>query len=259
MAGKIGTSELLALEYFHRRIKLPFPVEASWRRPAKRLWVDSGVFPVDKKQFYKFIEIYLQSIQMIDALYLWQNDSFLGPFEKVVTQKYCPEADLLGWGELNHVPAPELLNLRWLVISPFVETMRKQLTKIAEIHQLQIDPEKVRPKTGECNFLRCPPLSSLAPSPFRSWTDGFEKMKETALAQKFDIAIVGAGAWSLPLLAEIKKSGRKGLHLGGETQLLFGIKGRRWDEKGLYNVHWVRPSPEETPPNFMQKENGCYW
>ena len=34
------------------------------------------------------------------------------------------------------------------------------------------------------------------------------------------------------------------LYVGGGLQLLFGIKGKRWDDangKLLYNEHWVRP------------------
>lgn len=259
IAGKIGTTELLALEYYHRRISPSFPPALSWKRQAKRLWIDSGVFPVEKKQFYEFIEIYLQSIQKIDALYLWQKDPFLGPFEEALTQKYCSQAKLLERGELSYLAIPDLLSLRWLVISPFVASMKQQIGKISRIHNLKANSEIIQRTIESCQFLQCPQFSHLTPSPFKNWTEGLKQMTEKALAQKFDIAIVGAGAWSLPILAELKKAEKKGLHLGGETQLLFGIKGRRWDEKNLYNEHWVRPSPDETPSNFMKKENGCYW
>jgi hypothetical protein len=259
IAGKIGTTELLALEYYHRRVSLSFPPSLSWRRPAKRLWIDSGVFPVEKKQFYEFIEFYLQSIQEIDALHLWQRDPFLGPFEEALAQKYCSHARLLERGGLSYLSISNLLPLRWLVISPFVDTMKQQIGKISQIHNLKADSAIIQQTIESCQFLQCPQFSHLTPSPFKNWTEGLQQMTEKALAQKFDIAIVGAGAWSLPILAELKKAGKKGLHLGGETQLLFGIKGRRWDEKNLYNEHWVRPSTQETPSNFMKKENGCYW
>ena len=91
----------------------------------------------------------------------------------------------------------------------------------------------------------------------------------------FDIAILGCGAYGLPLAAHIKRMGRQAIHLGGGTQLLFGIKGRRWEEnyvwkyptpvkldlnyKDLFNEHWVRPSREETPQNAQRVEDGCYW
>ena len=61
-----------------------------------------------------------------------------------------------------------------------------------------------------------------------------------------------------------RELGKKALHLGGITQLLFGIKGRRWDARpkytnGLYNDAWSRPLDAERPQNFMQIESGGYW
>jgi hypothetical protein len=35
----------------------------------------------------------------------------------------------------------------------------------------------------------------------------------------------------------------------------------RWRQRinDLYNESWVRPSAHETPKEFKQAENGCYW
>ena len=49
------------------------------------------------------------------------------------------------------------------------------------------------------------------------------------------------------------------IHAGGATQLLFGIKGKRWDECGFYNDYWVRPSEREKPLGYEKVEGGCYW
>jgi glycine/D-amino acid oxidase-like deaminating enzyme len=80
----------------------------------------------------------------------------------------------------------------------------------------------------------------------------------------FDIAIIGAGAYGLPMAAHVKRRGKKAVHLGGATQLLFGIRGKRWDTdyphlQPLFNEHWARPLPTETPPNAKTIEAGCYW
>lgn len=57
--------------------------------------------------------------------------------------------------------------------------------------------------------------------------------------------------------------GKKAIHLGGPLQLLFGIKGGRWDNgdigKVFYNEYWTRPLLEETPEKFKNIEGGCYW
>ena len=83
---------------------------------------------------------------------------------------------------------------------------------------------------------------------------------------EFDIAIIGCGAYGLPLAAKIKKSGKQAIHLAGATQLLFGIKGKRWEENAdfsyvrkWFNEEWVYPSDEDKLENGNCVEGGCYW
>jgi hypothetical protein len=62
--------------------------------------------------------------------------------------------------------------------------------------------------------------------------------------------------------------------LGGSLQLLFGIKGKRWEDpnygvpqwnipEGFYlslmNEYWVRPSEQLKTKNAEQVEGACYW
>jgi hypothetical protein len=79
----------------------------------------------------------------------------------------------------------------------------------------------------------------------------------------YDVLIVGAGAWSLPLVVHAKRQGKWAIHLGGATQLLFGIRGGRWDGNAflqkIYNDAWVRPGPADRPETLKRIENGCYW
>jgi hypothetical protein len=83
----------------------------------------------------------------------------------------------------------------------------------------------------------------------------YEKTKEV----DFDIAIVGCGAYGFPLASRLKEDGKIAIALGGLVQLLFGIKGRRWDNSDLYNEHWVRPSARETPVRAGKTDGGAYW
>jgi hypothetical protein len=88
-------------------------------------------------------------------------------------------------------------------------------------------------------------------------------MCEEIAGRSFDIAIIGGGAYGLPLSSFVKKLGKKAIHIGGATQILFGIKGARWDNhqiiSNFYNEHWTRPLSSETPQNYQLIENGCYW
>ena len=98
---------------------------------------------------------------------------------------------------------------------------------------------------------------------FASWFDALDAMYEQAMATDFDVALLGCGAYGFPLAARLKMAGKTALHMGGVTQMLFGIKGRRWDDdpaaSRLYNRYWIRPDPTEVPPGSAEVENGCYW
>ena len=80
----------------------------------------------------------------------------------------------------------------------------------------------------------------------------------------FDIALLGCGAYGYPLAAHIKKMGKQAIHLGGCLQILFGLKGRRWDEEepdivAMYNDYWHYPMASEVPKGSGDVEGGTYW
>lgn len=90
------------------------------------------------------------------------------------------------------------------------------------------------------------------------------KMSEDISKIDFDIALIGCGAYGFSLGAFVKRDlARKAIHIGGATQLPFGIKGGRWDNhpivKAFYNDYWVCPSASERPRNVAAVENTCYW
>jgi len=260
--GKIGTTELQALEFSDRWIRPAWPTPASWRRQAGRLFIDSGVFPVDRWQFEEFVRIYRQSLQTLDGVCLWQTEPFWRNYEMKVVRRWCPQAFRISLECLSPFPVLDAIaETRWLVISPFTKTMQRQVLHLPEIFKNFPWAKKLARRQHHCQFLRCPLFSYLEKSPYSSWSEGLKKLGQELQSMEFDVALVGAGAWSLPLLSLIRQMGRKGIHLGGSTQIAFGIKGRRWDEYwgSHYNEFWVRPSPEETPAGHEKKEKGCYW
>lgn len=99
---------------------------------------------------------------------------------------------------------------------------------------------------------------------FPNWFAALEKMESDISKVDFDIALLGCGAYGMNLGAFIKRDlGKSALHLGGMLQLLFGIRGRRWDAVPLYNAlytdSWARPLPHEVPAASARIENSCYW
>ena len=100
-------------------------------------------------------------------------------------------------------------------------------------------------------------------SRFADWFEALDFMYEEALKIPFDTAILGCGAYGQPLSCMLKAAGKQAVHLGGATQILFGIKGRRWERipevASLFNDAWVRPLEEEVPSGASKVENACYW
>lgn len=81
---------------------------------------------------------------------------------------------------------------------------------------------------------------------FENWFDALEWMCQKALKIDFDIAIIGCGACGFQLATKLKRAGKQAIYLAGATQLLFGIKGKCWEEneafayvQKFFNNAWV--------------------
>ena len=205
----------------------------------------------------------------MDILAQWQHgQSYEGILERRVLDCFAPQATRVGLHTLvlfAHPPAPwlaDLAHLRWLVVQPFEKSIRAQLPHLSS---LGLFPDScksaLRQRATDTRFLPPPQFSYMALPRHRDWFHALEEMKAEMETERdnFGIALIGAGAWSLPLAAHAKKIGKKGMHLGGSLQLLFGIKGGRFDSWNVYNDRWIRPLPEERPANHRQMEQGAYW
>ena len=264
--GKIGTSELLVLEYPHRWIRPPWPAPASWHRPTERLFHSGGLFPLEKRIFKRFVREFPDSVESLDLVAQWQaSGTYEATLERAMLDLLCPHASRVGF-YLVRILAPrapwldDLAKLRWLVIHPFEETIRTQLPHLAE---LGVYSESARGdlarRARDTAILACPQLPYMVPPRHRDWFEALEDLKSRMEKMEFDIALVGAGAWSLPLVAHAKAMGKKGMHLGGSLQLMFGIKGGRFDNNRIYNSRWTRPLSADVPANHQLMENGAYW
>ncbi|MGE9291394.1 MAG: hypothetical protein ACQKBT_10420 [Puniceicoccales bacterium] len=154
----------------------------------------------------------------------------------------------------------QLKDRRVVVVHPFAESITKQYT-IRE----KIFPDGLLPAF---DIKAIPAVQSLGGKhpKFQDWFEALQSMEDALDQTDYEVAIIGAGAYGLPLAAHVKRSGKKAIHLGGVTQLLFGIKGRRWEEeyivwpyRNLFNEHWIRPSSSETPQTAKSVESACYW
>lgn len=145
-----------------------------------------------------------------------------------------------------------------LVIHPFAETIKRQYLR----RELLWDNPDVLP-AFDLQTIKAVQTIAFEESSFSDWFEALDSMKAQMDKADYDIAIIGCGAYGFSLAAYAKRQGKKAIHLGGATQILFGIKGKRWDEmpsvNKFYNEYWVYPSSDETPHGKDKVEGGCYW
>ncbi|MDO3693632.1 hypothetical protein QVZ41_02060 [Wenyingzhuangia sp. chi5] len=235
----------------------------------KYMNIYSGIFPPSEETSEKFSERYLKDIPLIDLLGSFQYHEKFMPLKKSVVkvqlETLYPFFVENPWTRL-------LKGKKVLVVHPFDQSIREQYAK----RKLLFKDAEILPDFELITFQA---IQSVAGTkvPFKDWFEALEYMENKISKIDFDICILGCGAYGLPLAAHVKRMGKKAVHIGGGTQLLFGIKGKRWEEQyeririyrpdetinvnyvDLFNEHWIYPGANEKPKGAENVEGACYW
>ena len=152
-----------------------------------------------------------------------------------------------------------LENKKVLVVYPFEQTIQKQFQVKDSIWV-----GEHAGKLPNFDLVTYKPVWTLAGcTPHSSWKESLDVMKQDISKLDFDIALLGCSHYGVPLTSFIKNSlNKSAIYMGGELQILFGIKGARWDNwervTKLYNENWIRPI-DELPTGHTIMDGGCYW
>ena len=232
-------------------------------RRKQQLCTNAGVFPVSEEMLAFFANEHLEALEILDIFSVWAKPSAWVESNYISTNKTMfvtgdasypwPESrDALsefGWGMA-------LDKKRVLVISPFIDSFEVQSQKFQDIFQ------GIRFPDMELQFLRAP-MSQGGLNDGSTYKSHLSDLKDKMSRREFDIALISAGAYSLPLAAHAKSLGKIGIHAGGALQLFFGVTGQRYDSyaqvRRFYNSNWKRPFEYERPLNWREIEDGCYW
>ena len=258
--GKLGSTELLALKAHLALRHCPGWAEATTFN-RHQLYVNAGVYPEQPEIYRRFCDYVLrQVLPEMTVVGVWFK-----PGEAHILRHYAhhasrvPSRSLETYYSAGHRWTSALEGKTVLVMHPFVRSIREQYDRRSELWPGR---EDVLPRFRLVQ-LRVPHLPSLVKPDKRDWFASLEDMKKQMSCVTFDVALIGAGAYSLPLALHAKMLGRCGIHLGGSAQIYFGIKGHRWDQhpfiSKLFNPHWIRPLAEDVPPGNDLIEGGCYW
>ena len=221
-------------------------------------WI-AGLFPPAFEMLDRFGHRAVEDSREIDFLASWLAG------EKRLQRQFFPNVKSFPLEDLepfwSATPwSAALKGKTVLLVHPFEKTIQMQYEKR---HLLFKDPNVL----PDFTLKTYKTVSSLGGNkvPFRDWFEALDYMCNGIAQIPFDIAIVGAGAYGMSIAAFIKRElRRKVVHMGGATQLLFGIKGNRWDQRPkwrdkFYNEHWARPLPEETITRSGTVEGSAYW
>lgn len=268
MIARFGSGELsvVVVTYFHRNFSLLKNSIEYIKGKRYKFWlsqyiingitINGGFFPADKSLIFNYGDLILKDLDKIDVLGSWVD------YEYHVSHLFT-NAKLVRLGDLEpyyfqHPWSIALKGKTVLVIHPFEDSIKLQYAK----RELLFGNKDILP---EFNLKTIKAVQSLAHNkvPFNNWFEAFQSMCKQIDEIDFDIALIGAGAYGMPLATYVKKRGKKAVHLGGALQILFGIKGKRWENspffKTLINEHWVKPLPHEVPPKAQEVEDACYW
>ena len=219
---------------------------------------NAGFFPRDKKLISKFKDVYLEASKSIDILSVWNyNQNKLTSMSKKKSLirnfpniKYIIELHTLD--PYHNSWISELKGKKLLILHPFKKSIEYQINKnntlLPVVESIEII-EAVQTIAGNVD------------TRFKDWFEALDFMIKEIQMHKFDLCLIGCGAYGLPLAAAVKKMGKQSIHIGGSLQLLFKIKGKRWVNRDDYEFDrsWIFPLTEDIPSKASKVEDACYW
>lgn len=220
----------------------------------------AGFFPAQDDMLSNFALKLIEVTKNIDVIGVWFK-----PGEEEALERWGKQAELVRLENIDPLMGKKpwtkhLRDKKVLVIHPFEATIQSQYKK----REFLFKNKDILP---EFDLITLKPVQSVADEkeflPYKDWFEALEHMKSQIKEIDFDIALIGAGAYGIFLADYCKSLGKKAVHVGGCLQLLFGIRGKRWEErkdyKKLMNEHWTRPNKDEIPKGVEKVEGGCYW
>lgn len=259
MAGRYGTIELEAMWRTREDGKgFVTPIE----KYMDMFCHSTGFFPKDKQQMIKFAQLMRETSRDIDFMAIRQEA--MGEYEAArygqKSLQYC-YLDAIEPFFAREAWSAKLEGKKVLVIHPFDKTIPAQYEK----RELLFPGKNILPKFELIMQKSVQTMCYNKDERFSDWFEALNYMYAEAVKKDFDVALIGCGAYGFPLAAMLKRAGKAAIHLGAVVQLLFGIKGARWENAQQYyrdllnNPAWVRPEESERPDGFQRHENGAYW
>lgn len=258
LVARYGYTEMFVMRTFD------FKMKYNYQKAMTQLCRWSGFFPNDIRLGRRFLEMMKKAGEQVDVLgiELEPFEDYYIKYEMKKDLKITSLEDLEPWRVYQNPWSAGLAGKRVLVIHPFADTIQRQYQKREQI----FPGTDILPEFELITLKAVQTIAGEQDERFIDWFKALSYMYHEAIKREFDVAIIGCGAYGLPLAAMLKEYGKQAIHLGGAVQILFGIKGKRWDEmekyeyvRKFYNDAWVYPGENERPKRLKEVEDGCYW
>ncbi len=210
----------------------------------------------------KYTALMSEAFKDADMIGIWDNMHMGDALLKSQTTKedvFVTDARSVEGYSFDEPWTRALKDKKVLVVSPFSEAIRYQYDR----RDLVWGDRNILPEFALDTEDSIWYYAGKRDERFKDWFEAYDYLYDRIMSHDFDICILACGYFGFALAARIKRAGRQAVHMGGATQLLFGIKGKRWDGKpgisALYNNNWIRPDAELKPSDDKNLDDGCYW
>lgn len=266
--GRNGTIELQIIAKYIFKV----PMLQSEKRT---LELNAGIFPGTQETLDSFCIDYMDSLKNVDVMAEgWYNH--FKKVEKEILDDLNPNRKKILLRNLE--PYYVKPSLRWTqylsgkrvaIINSFAETCEQQTYMSKAIWPeytetlLPSDTTWIPIQTYYSPSLAANNLNANWPLHINNYKDAVESIVKKTLDSWAEVAIIGCGGMGMIIGSKLKDAGLQVVVMGGATQILFGIKGKRWENHEVistfFNDAWISPNPENIPSNYSLVENGCYW
>jgi hypothetical protein len=220
---------------------------------------NAGITPSDDDTLNLFCNEYTKSLSNADYVGSMESAEELAIIQHHAANATFSELRFLEPFYFDDPWSGQLEDKNVLVVHPFEDSLIKQY---AQREALFANP-KVLPKFNLLTIKAEQTNGGGMAGESMTFVDALGIMIDKMDNIDYDIALLGCGAYGLILAGHAKTNGKQAIHIGGGLQILFGIKGQRWDVhpeiSAMFNEHWCRPLLEERTTHYEMIEGGTYW
>lgn len=185
-----------------------------------RLGELSGFFPMKEELAEDFADLLIESCKHTDLLAMWHcnmEDYMINEYIQGARITYLTRIE--PWRTSNPWSAA-LKGKKVLVIHPFEKTIVSQYQKREKL----FPDRNVLPDFELLTLKAVQTIADEVDDRFETWFEALDYMYAEAMKKEFDIAIIGCGAYGMPLAAKIKSAGKQAIHMGGSLRYSLELK-----------------------------------